>query len=96
MSQPTSLTTTDVGGEASGVVRPFRIDVPDEALTELRRRVEATVWPERETVADTSQGVPLEMMQDLARNDPRPASMLDQLNRGLHDPNCAVFDVTAK
>ncbi|MGY1792423.1 epoxide hydrolase family protein [Geodermatophilus sp. SYSU D00525] len=50
----------------AGTVRPFRVEVPDEALAELRRRVAATVWPERETVPDTSQGVPLATMQALA------------------------------
>ena len=48
-------------------VRPFRIDVPEEALDDLRRRIAATQWPEKETVADQSQGVPLEMTQELAR-----------------------------
>ncbi|HEX6798157.1 MAG TPA: alpha/beta fold hydrolase [Ktedonobacterales bacterium] len=48
-------------------VRPFRIHVPDEALANLRRRVAATDWPEKETVADSSQGVPLAMIQELAR-----------------------------
>jgi pimeloyl-ACP methyl ester carboxylesterase len=48
-------------------VRPFRIDVPEEALVDLRRRIAATQWPEKETVADQSQGVPLEMTQELAR-----------------------------
>jgi pimeloyl-ACP methyl ester carboxylesterase len=48
-------------------VRPFRVDVPEAELTELRRRINATRWPERETVTDDSQGVPLVMMQDLAR-----------------------------
>jgi len=48
-------------------VRPFRIDVPEAELTELRRRINATRWPERETVTDDSQGVPLAMMQELAR-----------------------------
>ncbi|MGZ6795122.1 MAG: epoxide hydrolase family protein [Nocardioidaceae bacterium] len=43
----------------------MKIDFPEEELTELRRRVNATRWPERETVADDSQGVPLAMMQDL-------------------------------
>ncbi|MGY1734952.1 epoxide hydrolase family protein [Geodermatophilus sp. SYSU D00684] len=51
---------------AAGTVRPFRVEVPEEALTELRRRVAATVWPERETVPDTSQGVPLATMRALA------------------------------
>ena len=48
-------------------IRPFRVDVPEEELTDLRRRVVATRWPERETVADESQGVPLGMTQELAR-----------------------------
>jgi len=48
-------------------IRPFRIDVPEGELTELRRRINATVWPERETVADRSQGVQLATMQKLAR-----------------------------
>ena len=48
-------------------VRPFRIDVPKEDLVELRRRIAATQWPERETVADESQGVPLATIQELAR-----------------------------
>jgi pimeloyl-ACP methyl ester carboxylesterase len=48
-------------------VRPFKISFPESDLTELRRRINATRWPERETVADDSQGVPLAMMQDLAR-----------------------------
>src|SRR5215469_16325828 len=48
-------------------IRPFRVDVPEAELTELRRRVNATRWPEQETVTDDSQGVRLAMMQELAR-----------------------------
>ena len=48
-------------------VRPFRIDVPEEELVDLRRRIAATRWPERETVADQSQGVQLATIQELAR-----------------------------
>src|SRR5215213_1260731 len=48
-------------------VRPFRIDVPEEDLVDLRRRIADTNWPEKETVADESQGVQLATMQDLAR-----------------------------
>src|SRR5215211_416946 len=54
-----------VGEEAA--VRPFRIDVPEEDLLDLRRRIAATQWPEKETVADQSQGVQLAMIQELAR-----------------------------
>jgi pimeloyl-ACP methyl ester carboxylesterase len=48
-------------------IRPFSIEVSEEALDDLRRRVAATQWPEKETVADQSQGVPLAMIQELAR-----------------------------
>src|SRR3712207_2238013 len=48
-------------------VRPFRIDVPEEDLVDLRRRIAATQWPEKETVADDSQGVRLAAIQELAR-----------------------------
>src|SRR5215469_6714807 len=48
-------------------IRPFRIGFPGEEIAELRRRIAATRWPERETVTDDSQGVRLAMMQDLAR-----------------------------
>jgi pimeloyl-ACP methyl ester carboxylesterase len=53
--------------ETATEIRPFSVAVPDEALDDLRRRIEATQWPERETVADDSQGVPLATMQKLAR-----------------------------
>jgi pimeloyl-ACP methyl ester carboxylesterase len=48
-------------------IRPFRIDFPEAKLTELRRRINATNWPERETVTDESQGVQLATVQELAR-----------------------------
>ena len=48
-------------------IRPFHADFPEAELTELRRRINATRWPERETVTDDSQGVRLVMMQELAR-----------------------------
>src|SRR5215475_186011 len=48
-------------------IRPFHVNVPESELTELRKRIKATKWPERETVADASQGVQLATMQKLAR-----------------------------
>src|SRR5262245_36063591 len=48
-------------------VRPFQVNVPDADLSELRRRVKATRLPERETVSDFSQGVPLDTVEKLAR-----------------------------
>src|SRR5262245_29409931 len=52
--------------EAGTAIRPFQVDISDEALEDLRRRVAATNWPEKETVGDHSQGVPLAPMQELA------------------------------
>lgn len=60
MAKVTQQTTRDA-------VRPFQVNVPEAELTELRRRITATKWPERETVADDSQGVKLDTMQKLAR-----------------------------
>jgi pimeloyl-ACP methyl ester carboxylesterase len=52
--------------ESAVDIRPFRVDFPDEALDDLRRRIKATQWPEKETVGDDSQGVPLATMKKLA------------------------------
>jgi pimeloyl-ACP methyl ester carboxylesterase len=47
-------------------IRPFQISFPDQALADLRRRVQTTIWPDRELVSDDSQGVQLATMQKLA------------------------------
>jgi pimeloyl-ACP methyl ester carboxylesterase len=54
-------------GSDKTAIRPFQVNFPDAELTELRRRVNATRWPERETVADASQGVQFATIQKLAR-----------------------------
>jgi pimeloyl-ACP methyl ester carboxylesterase len=59
----TVMTTTQLNTE----VRPFRVDVPEAELVDLRQRIAATRWPARETVSDDSQGVQLATMQALAR-----------------------------
>jgi pimeloyl-ACP methyl ester carboxylesterase len=61
-----AMTTTAVL-DAPATVRPFHVSFPDTALSDLRRRVEATAWPDRETVPDNAQGVQLVTMQALAR-----------------------------
>ena len=48
-------------------IRPFRVDMPGEAIADLRRRIAATRWPSMELVADRSQGVQLATIQELAR-----------------------------
>jgi hypothetical protein len=65
----TASTTHPLGTEAKGnTVRPLDVAaVPEEKLTDLRRRINATEWPERETVTDASQGVQLATMQALGR-----------------------------
>ena len=61
------MSTTDVATTDSTAIRPFTVGFPEAELTELRRRINATRWPEQETVSDDSQGVPLATMQELAR-----------------------------
>ncbi len=56
---------SEVGGDRTAI-RQFQVNVPETKLAELRKRISATVWPEKETVADSSQGVPLATMQALA------------------------------
>src|SRR5436190_20816096 len=51
----------------AAAVRPFRVDMPEEALADLRRRIGATRFPGKELVTDASQGVQLAMLQELAR-----------------------------
>jgi pimeloyl-ACP methyl ester carboxylesterase len=64
----TTMTRPDTALEtAVPAIRPFRVDVPEEDLVDLRQRITATRWPEKETVDDFSQGVQLATMQALAR-----------------------------
>ncbi len=59
--------TTAAQAADKNAVRPFQVHVPDAELTDLRKRINATRWPERETIADASQGVQLATMEALAR-----------------------------
>jgi len=52
---------------AHDTIRPFHVKISDEALADLRRRIHGTAWPDKELVADSSQGVQLALMQKLAR-----------------------------
>jgi pimeloyl-ACP methyl ester carboxylesterase len=53
--------------ETATDIHPFRVEIPEEELAELRRRIEATRWPSQELVADRSQGVQLATLQELVR-----------------------------
>jgi pimeloyl-ACP methyl ester carboxylesterase len=66
MTQPSATQQTGASGPDKNAIRPFHVNVPEAELTELRRRIKATKWPERETVADATQGVQLATMQALA------------------------------
>jgi pimeloyl-ACP methyl ester carboxylesterase len=63
----TARTESTQGTMTDGTIRPFRVDIPQAELDDLRQRVAATRWPEREYVADASQGVQLATTQALAR-----------------------------
>ncbi len=71
MSSPNATTpaTTGADGQAAtnGAIRPFQIDVPQQALEDLSQRIAATRWPTEELVDDRSQGVQLATMRELAR-----------------------------
>jgi pimeloyl-ACP methyl ester carboxylesterase len=64
---PSATQTRSEQATAKTAIRPFRVSVPEAELTELRRRITATRFPEKEPVADPSQGVQLETIQKLAR-----------------------------
>jgi pimeloyl-ACP methyl ester carboxylesterase len=68
-SSNTTTTSPPAGGSESqgSNIRPFQVNVPEAELTELRRRINATRWPERELVNDISQGVQLATIQKLVR-----------------------------
>src|SRR5262245_27962850 len=63
-NKETPMTTTNskadaVKASADEAIHPFRVSIPEVELTEMRKRIKATRWPEQETVTDASQGVPL-------------------------------------
>jgi len=60
-------TQTHATTSSQFAIRPFRVNIAEEAIDDLRRRITATIWPEKETITDASQGVQLATMQQLAR-----------------------------
>jgi len=65
----TSVTQRDTGKTATDGIRPFHVNIPEAALVDLRRRIAATRWPDKETVADQSQGVQLATVQKLIKEN---------------------------
>jgi pimeloyl-ACP methyl ester carboxylesterase len=66
-SASTPAAAADQAKAENGAIRPFDVDIPEEDLDDLRRRVAATRWPSKELVADRSHGVQLATLQELAR-----------------------------
>ena len=66
LSNASSGSTASVA-ERGDAIRPFRVEVAQAEIDDLRRRIQATRWPEKETVADHSQGVPSATAKELAR-----------------------------
>lgn len=70
-NQEATQTAATKGSNGSHVdrdaIRPFHVNIPKRALVDLRRRIAATRWPDKETVADQSQGVQLAKLQELVR-----------------------------
>jgi Epoxide hydrolase N terminus len=65
----TSAVATQRGsGDEHDAIRPFRVNIPEQTLADLRRRIMATQWPEKELVSDQSQGVQLATMEELAHH----------------------------
>jgi pimeloyl-ACP methyl ester carboxylesterase len=64
---PTALHAQGGSQDTTTAVRPFSVKVPQAALDDLRRRIQMTRWPDRETVSDRSQGVQLARLQELVR-----------------------------
>ena len=67
MAQATATPPRSEQAADKAAIRPFRFEAPEAELTELRRRIKATRWPEKETVSDFSHGVQLAVMQAVAK-----------------------------
>jgi hypothetical protein len=67
MSESTTAGPPPAEPATQATIRPFRVDLPEETLDDLRRRIAAARWPSRELVTDRSQGVQLATLQELAR-----------------------------
>src|SRR5580692_1647002 len=67
MVSTTTATSAEPTDSDRSTLRPFQVGFPQSELADLRTRINATRWPEHETVTDDSQGVSLELMQEVAR-----------------------------
>jgi hypothetical protein len=66
LNHAVAIESKNDGAAATEAMRPFHVNIPEERLKDLRRRIAATQWPEQELVSDPSQGVQPETMKKLA------------------------------
>jgi hypothetical protein len=66
-ARPAALQESNATRGDKDAIRPFRVHVPEKEITDLRRRIRETRWPDKETVADRSQGAQLAKLQELVR-----------------------------
>src|SRR5215472_1757279 len=66
MTQTSAMQSASQQTADKEAIRPFHVSIPEESLVDLRRRIAATKWPDRETVTDATQGVQLATMKQLA------------------------------
>jgi hypothetical protein len=97
----TQTSTTHRGSQQAydkNAIRPFHVNVPEEDRTDLRRRVNATKWPERETVTDASQGVQLATTQARARYWATEYDCIPPrgVGRSGHIPNSSITTSSTK
>ena len=102
-----SLFRATAAAAGSSTIRPFSVNVPEEALVDLRRRIAATRWPDKETVDDRSQGKQLAKLQEIVRywgtdydwrkveaRAQRAAAVHDRDRRGRHSFHSRAIAVT--
>jgi hypothetical protein len=68
MTQTTATQRNGAPGVNKDAIRPFRVNIPKKSLIDLRGRIEATRWPDKETVDDRSQGAQLAKLQELVQS----------------------------
>ena len=78
-----------LGAADSNAIRPFRFHVPEEQLSDLRRRINAMRWPDQETVDDGSQGVQLATFQEISRAIGAPSTTGGRWRRGSMRCRCS-------
>jgi hypothetical protein len=67
MTQAAGTQQSGASSNSKDAIRPFRVNIPEEQIVDLRKRIAATRWPDKELVTDESQGIRLAEVQELVR-----------------------------